>query len=236
LGQQIAPNGLEYDPLFTLDTDLNVWLWRAQHLYAFGDSRFWGQKAAPGITNASQGAFDFSKRELDLNLGLAWNYYGMLEARAFAYSSNNLNRGTSTAQPSGFNDGVGLEQRWYVGGTYAELGQTGFDVAQATFVSVGYYPTKDMVDADGNLFKPGLFLRSYLTLPLIEDRWYLFVDAQAIATRSFLMETLYVDSGTAVRPFPHTQQIEFRLGSENRYDPQIHELETGCYGAMRVIF
>jgi hypothetical protein len=51
-----------------------------------------------------------------------------------------------------------------------------------------------MVDADGNLFKPGPFIRAYLTLPLIEERWYLFVDAQAIATRSFLTKTLYMDS------------------------------------------
>jgi hypothetical protein len=131
-------------------------LWREQHLYLFGDTRFWGQKAAPGITNSRQGSFDFSKREFDLDLGLAWNYHGTLEARAFAYSFNNLNRGLSTAQPSGFNDGVGLEQRWYVGGTYSKLGLEGFDVARATFLSVGYYPAKDMVDADGTLLNQGL--------------------------------------------------------------------------------
>jgi hypothetical protein len=61
-------------------------------LYLFSDGRFWGQKASPGVTNASQGVFDFSKRELDPDGGLAWNYLGPWQARAFAYSFNNLNR------------------------------------------------------------------------------------------------------------------------------------------------
>src|SRR5262249_29422375 len=163
----VAPNGLEFKPLFALDVNLNLWLWREQRVYLFSDTRFWGQKPAPGITNASQGAFDFSKREFDFDLGVAWNYYGTLEARTFAYSFNNLNRGTSEARPSGFNDGVGLENRWYVGGTYADLGQPGFDVARASFLSLGYYPTKDMTDLDGTLFKPGPFARAYLVGELL---------------------------------------------------------------------
>lgn len=235
-GQQVAPNGLEFSPLFTLDLNLNAWLWREQCLYLFCDTRFWGQKAAPGITNPSQGVFDFSKREFDLDLGLAWNYYDNLEARFFAYSFNNLNRGSSSTQPSGYNDGVGLEQRWYVGGTYPELGSEGFDVARATFLSAGFYPTKDMVDADGNVFKPGPFARAYLTLDLIDERWYLFVDAQAIAKQSLVVKILYADAGTAFRPFTRAHHVEFRIGSENKYDPQAHELETNFYGAVRLIF
>src|SRR5580704_12152736 len=88
-GQQVAPNGLEFNPLFALGVDLNVWLWPSQRLYLFTESNFWGQRAAPGVTNPSQGAFDFSKREFDFNSGFAWNYVGPLEARVFAYSFNN---------------------------------------------------------------------------------------------------------------------------------------------------
>ncbi len=169
-------------------------------------------------------------------MGIAWNYWGTLEARTFAYSTNNLNRGSSLSHPSGYNDGVGLEQRWYVGGTYSGLGQEGYDVARATFLSVGYYPTKDMVDADGNVYKPGPFVRAYLTWPLMHERWYLFVDSQMIATRSFLIKTIYADIGTAFRPFFEAPHVEFRVGSENTYDPQAHEVETGCYVAIRLIY
>jgi hypothetical protein len=235
-GQQMAPNGQEFDPLFSLDTDLNLWLWRERGIYLFTDTRFWGQKAAPGVTNASQGAFDFSKREFDLNLGAAWNYYGNLEARAFGYSFNNLNRGTSETHPSGYADGVGLEQRWYVGGSYPELGLPGFDVTRANFLSVGYYPTKEMIDLDGNGFKPGLFARAYLTCDLFDSRCYLYSDTQFLATSSLLPKILDEDTGIAVRPFQRLQSLEFRLGSENRWDPQVHEVDTSLYLAVRFVF
>src|SRR5262245_54161499 len=235
-GDTVAPNGLEFKPLFSLDLNLNAWLWREHGVYVFSDTRFWGQKAARGITNPAQGVFDFSKREFDLDLGAAWNYYGPLEARAFAYSFNNLNRGISEVRPSGYNDGVGLENRWYVGGSYRELGRPGFDVARANFLSLGFYPTKDMTDPDGNLFKPGPFARAYLTWEPLGDRWYLYADAQLIATRSFVLKQLNVDAGLAVRPFRRACRFEFRLGSENRCDVQLRELETGLYGAVRLIF
>jgi hypothetical protein len=235
-GDQVAPNGLEFHPLFSLDTNLNLWLWGDAGVYVFSDTRFWGQKAAPGITNPSQGAFDFSKRELDFDLGLAWNYFGNLEARTFAYSANNLNRGDSLSRPSGYNDGVGLENRWYVGGTYPELGTPGFDVTRASFLSVGYYPTKDMVDADGNTFKPGPFARAYLVWDLVPARWYLYGDVEFLAEQSFAPKLLTADGGMAVRPFPGLGRLEFRLGSENLYDLQAHELETGLYGSVQLIF
>jgi hypothetical protein len=236
-GQQVAPNGLEFNPLFSLDLNLNLWLWRQERIYTFVDTRFWGQKAAPGVTNASQGVFDFSKREFDLDLGLAWNYWGMLEARTFAYSFNNLNRGSSDNHPSGYNDGVGLENRLYVGGTYADLGQPGFDVARATFLSVGFYPTKDMVDADGNTFQPGPFARAYVTLDLLDEgRCYLYLDTQFIGTRSFGAKLLDIDGGIAARPFPRVPYLEFRLGSEDTYDLQLRETETSLYVAVRFRF
>ena len=48
-----------------------MWLARPWGLYGFADATFWAQKAAPGFTNPSQGALDFSKREVDLAGGLA---------------------------------------------------------------------------------------------------------------------------------------------------------------------
>jgi hypothetical protein len=235
-GDQIAPNGLEFKALFSLDLDFNVWLWPAQGLYLFVDSRFWGQRAAPGVTNASQGPFDFSKREFDFSTGIAWNYWGSFEARVFAYSYNNLNRGDSAALPSGYTDGVGLENRYYLGATYADLGTEAFDVARASFLSAGYYPAKDLVDSQGHLFRPGPFVRAYLTWDLLGDTLYLYGDVQATATRSFTPKLLTLDAGLAIRPFPAIPRLEFRLGTGETFDLRDHDLETGLYGAVRIVY
>jgi hypothetical protein len=236
LGSRTAPNGVNYQALFSLDLDFNLWLCRRLGVYMFNDSRFWGQRAAPGITNPSQGVFDFSKRELDETIGLAWNYYGNFELRGFAYSFNNLNRGSSAAQPTGFKDGAGLENRWYVGGSYPNLGRPGFDVARATFLSVGYYPTKELVDMDGNGFKPGPFARAYLTLDLFGPRSYLYSDIQLVGERDLRARILSIDVGVAVRPFSRVPYLEFRLGSEDVYDFHLHECAQTLYGAVRFIY
>jgi len=78
-------------------------------------------KAGAAVTNGNQGSFDFSKREFDLTLGLAWNYYSALELRVLGYAFNNLNRGISPISPEGYNDGFGLENRYYF--SNADLGQ-----------------------------------------------------------------------------------------------------------------
>jgi hypothetical protein len=236
VGQQVASNGLEYNPLFLLDLDFNVMLWREQRVYLFTDWAFWGQKAAPGVTNASQGAFDFSKREFDFTGGAAWNYAGQWEARAFAYSFANLNRGASPAVPSGFNDGIGLENRYYLGATYADLGTPAFDPARAAFLSVGYYPAKSMVDVNGNQFKPGLFVRAYLTLDLWCEKYYLCGEVQFITSRSFCPTLLSCDAGLAARPFTAVPRLEFRAGTQDTMDPQSGDLETGFYLAVRYIY
>jgi hypothetical protein len=236
LGQQTAPNGQEYDQLFALDLNFNCWLWQAQGLYLFSDARFWGQKATAGVTNANQGVFDFSKRELDFDLGLAWNYYGPLEARAFAYSFSNLNRGTSLTQPSGYADGVGLENRLYLGHEYAELGTEFFDVARAPFVSLGCYPTKELIDGAGQPFKPGPFARAYVTWDLWGERCYLFADGQFTAKQSFTAKLLQLDAGVAVRPFVQASRVEFRLGTQDTYDLQWRDLELGLYGEVRIVY
>jgi hypothetical protein len=235
-GQVMASNGNEYNQLFSLDLNFNIWLWRAKRLYGYSDSRFWGQKPAPGITNPTQGAFDFSKREFDFNLGAAWNYYGNWEFRALAYSFNNLNRGNSLSSPQGFNDGVGLENRYYLNPTYAALGTPAFDKARATFLSIGYYPSKSMVDGDGVQFTPGAFVRVYLIWEILGPKLYLFTDDTFLADRAFRPAMFTTDTGIAYRPFARIPRLEFRLGTEDTVDMLNTDIETSAYLSARYIF
>lgn len=235
-GDHVASNGVEFRQLFSLDSNFNIWLWRTQGVYAFIDTRFWGQKAAPGITNSNQGAFDFSKREFDLVGGVAWNFCDQWEARLWAYSYNNLNRGDSTVRPSGFNDGMGLECRYYLSDVYRELGTAEYDIARATFVSAGYYPTKDMVDNSGNSFKPGAFIRAYLTFDLLSPRYYLFTDSQFLTDRMMTPKMIFTDTGLAARPFETLPRLEFRLGTEDFFDLHGGEPEYSGYVSIRYIY
>jgi hypothetical protein len=235
-GETMASNGNEYDQLFSLDLNFNIWLWRAKRLYAYSDSRFWGQKAAPGITNPTQGAFDFSKREFDFTGGAAWNYYGNWELRAFAYSFNNLNRGNSQTSPQGFNDGVGVENRYYLNPTYADLGTPAFDKARATFLSIGYYPSKSMVDGKGVEFKPGAFVRAYLIWELYGPKCYLFTDDTFLSDKAFRPALFNTDSGIAYRPFNRVPRLELRLGTADAVDLLNTDVETSVYVSVRYIF
>ena len=47
MGEQVAPNGLEFHPLFNLDLDFNFWVWRSERVYIFADDVFWAQRARP---------------------------------------------------------------------------------------------------------------------------------------------------------------------------------------------
>ena len=235
-GPKVAPNGEEYHPNFSMDLDLNFWVWRSQGFYLFADGRLWGEKGESGVTNGRDGSVGTSKREFDLSGGLAWNYVGPWEARAFGYTYNNLNRGASTITPYGFNDGFGLENRYYLSPEYAKLGQAGFDVARATFVSLGYYPSKDMVGNDGQAFKPGLLLRAYLTYDLWDWPVYLFGDATYISERSLQPKLFLFDVGIAARPFTSWQQWEFRLGVESTADFQVRDVENLWYASLRFVF
>jgi hypothetical protein len=235
-GPKVAPNGEEYHPNFSMDLDFNLWIWRSQRLYLFADARFWGEKPEYGVTNARDGDLGTSKREFDLSGGVAWNYAGPWEARAFGYSLNNLNRGSNPVTPTGFNDGSGLENRYYLSPEYTKLGQTGFDVARATFLSVGYYPSKDMVGNDGRSFTPGLFLLAYLTYDLWDWPCYAYGDATFIAESSLQPKLLLFDVGLAARPFRACQQCEFRLGVENTGDFQVGDVQNLWYASIRFIF
>jgi hypothetical protein len=235
-GPKVAPNGEKFHPNFSMDLDFNIWIWPSHRLYAFADIRLWGEKSEYTVTNGRDGWLGTSKREFDLSGGFAWNYLGPWEARAFGYTLNNLNRGQSPVTPSGFNDGFGLENRYYLTPEYARLGQTGFDVSRADFVSIGYYPSKDMVGNDGQSFKPGLLLRASLTYDLWDWPVYLFGDAQYISERSFKPKLLLFDMGVAARPFRSWQQWEFRLGAENTADFQVDNVFNLWYASVRFVF
>ena len=235
-GSRMAPNGYEFTPIGDLTLNFNLWICREHHLYGFANGDFWLQKAAPGITNARQGAFDFSKREFDMDIGLAWNYWGAQEFRFSMYSLNNLNRGKYKAKPWGFADGTILENRWYLGDEYTRLGTAEYDIVRANFISAGYYPSKELVDNIGGRFKPGPFLRAYLTLDLFSPKSYLFTDTQLIGDRSFELSLLQEDFGVAFRPFEKAKRLEFRLGGLVVADTQNGETDTSFYGQVRFVY
>jgi hypothetical protein len=235
-GPKIAPNGKEYHPNFSMDLDFNFWIWRSQSLYLFGDIRFWGETGEYGVTNARDGFLGTSKRQIDLTGGAAWNYAGSWEARAFGYTYNNLNRGTNLLTPTGLNDGSGLENRFYLSSEYAKLGQTGFDVTRAPFVSAGYYLSKEMVGNDGRAFKPGLLLRACLIYDLWDWPVYAFGDTTFIGERSFQAKLLLFDVGLAARPLRRCNQCEIRLGAESTADFQVGNVQSLWYFSVRYVF
>jgi hypothetical protein len=232
-GQRMAPNGVPFDPVFSLDLDFNLWLWRAQGLYLFADSRFWGQHAQDGITNQKA---DFSKREYDLDFGGAWNYAGLLEFRVFAYSLNNLNRGLTPGAPWGFKDGVGIENRLYLSPMYLYLGTDRYDVTRADFVSLGYLPSKSLVGGDGEDFNPSVFARAYLTHNLWPDLAYAYLDVAVIAQQPLSLKLLNTDAGVALRPLACQRRLEFRAGCETPVDLQDHTARPLGYLSVRFVY
>ncbi len=236
-GEKMAPNGVPFNPLFSLDLDFNLWVWPRGGLYLFGDTRFWGQKATQGVTNGDQGDFDFSKREFDVDGGAAWNYFRYLEGRVFAYSLNSFNRGVDLNKPHGFKDGVGLENRWYLSSVYEFLGTRRYDITEATYLGIGYLPTKELYDSNGNSYKPSVFLDAYLILDFWEQhRGYLYGDFQFITERPLKARTLYTDLGLALRPLRKVWSLEFRVGAETTYDLQENFGRNLTYCAIRVVF
>ncbi|MFM8727075.1 MAG: hypothetical protein ACKON9_18335, partial [Planctomycetaceae bacterium] len=205
-------------------------------LYLFADTDFWMQKAAPGITNSRQGSFDFSKREFDYTLGLAWNYWGAQELRLSAYSLNNLNRGKYRNKPWGFADGTVIENRWYLGDEYSLLGTEDYDIARANFLAAGYMPTKELVDNLGERLKPGPLIRAYLTGNIFSSRHYVYTDTQLIGNRSFELSLLQEDCGLAFRPFKQAPRAEFRFGVLVVADTQNSVTDASWYGQFRIVY
>jgi hypothetical protein len=241
-GPKTAPNGEIYHPSFSLDLDFNYWVWRAIGLYVFADMRFWAERPEYSDTNGKDGGLGFSKREFDLVGGGAWNYWGPLEARLYGYTYNNLNRGNSEIDPSGFEDGFVAENRYYFTQEYQKLGQKGYDVERADFVSIGYYVTKNLVGNDGQSFTPGLFLRASLTQDLWKLPAYVYGDFQFITESTLQAKLMLFDVGAAVRPFEHWEMFsawqnwELRLGVENTGDFQTKSVQSLPYATIRVVF
>jgi hypothetical protein len=229
-GNHIAPNGVPFHPLATLDFEFNLGLLPNKELYLFADNKFWTQKAMSGVTNPTQGQYDFSKREYDLQLGAAWTYYNDLEFRVSTYGLNNLNRGTSLSSPSGFKDGILLENCYYLGN--ADI----YDVSRLSFLSIGYYPAKSLVAGDGSEFHPGLFARAYLTYDLPVIRSYVYFDGTFTAERVVKARLLEMDLGLAARPFLRWQNLEFRLGYDVTGDVQADTTHNLIYGAIRILY
>ncbi len=231
-GNHIAPNGAGFDPLFAATSDFNLRLLANKELYLFWDSKFWAQRPAPGVTNPHQGEFDFSRRELDSELGLAWNFWDSLELRGSAYTLDNLNRGNSEAQGSGGKSGAKLETRYNFGTTDP------YDVGKLSFVGLGYIPTGNLVGANGQSFHPGLFAHAYLTqdLPLSWLSSYVYGDVQPIFEHSGALRLLEADIGLAIRPFPRLQNLEFRLGYDGTHDFQAGVTRNLVYGAIRIAY
>jgi hypothetical protein len=228
LGQRMAPNSLVYHPDYGVNLDFNIWVWPAIGLYLYDESLFW-----MGTTHE----LNFTKRELDLNVGVAWNYYGRLEARVFGYSDNNLNRGLSPEQSAGYNDGFGMENRFYLNPIYKALGTSDYDQAKATFVSIGYLPTKTLTGADGVQFYPALFARAYLTWDIIRDCCYVYADTTFITERQpFNARLLNTDTGAALRPFRQVPRLEFRAGCLDVWDVQVGNARPVGYISIRYVF
>lgn len=229
-GNKMAPNGVVYLPFGTLDFDVNIGLLPRKRLYVFSIGTFWTQKATDGVTNPHQGPIDFSKRQMDILLGIAWNYWNYFEARVWAYSYNNLNRGTTLDQPYGYNDGVVVENRYYI--PKSNL----FDLPRLNFLSLGYYTSKVLTGADGVYFNPGLFLRAYLTYEFVPRRYYVYADTQMIARSAVNPKLLLFDDGFAARPFSKIPGLEFRGGVFNTVDVQVDNVRTLLYLTAQVIF
>jgi hypothetical protein len=229
-GSHMAPNGVSFYPLFAFDFDFNIGILPHKELYLFAENKFWTQRASPGVTNPSQGKFDFSKREYDFMLGGAWNYFNNFELRLEAYALNNLNRGDSLSSPYGFKDGVGIENRYYFGS--ADV----YDVGRLSFVSIGYYPSKSLVGGDGSEFHPGLFARAYLTYDLPAIRSYGYFDGQYIGEKGVKPRLLELDVGLAARPFVRLPNLEFRVGYDITGDVQIDTTRNLVYGAIRIVY
>jgi hypothetical protein len=129
-----------------------------------------------------------------------------------------------------------VENRYYFGSTYTGLGTPEFDVARVSFVGLGYYPSKSMVDGDGVPFKPGPFAHVYLTCGVCGDTVYVYADTQFTAERSLVLKLLSLDAGVAVRPFARAPRLELRLGTEELIDLLKREVETGLYGGVRYVY
>jgi hypothetical protein len=229
---RMGPNGVPFSPIFDVTTEINLGLLPKKQLYLFWDGDFWGQHSGSGITNASQGSFDFSKREMDSELGFAWNFFDSLELRGSVYALNNLNRGISLTDPAGGKQGVKAEGRYYF------PTPDPYDVGRSSYVGIGYMPTEDLVGGNGASFRPGPFADAYLAhdLPIPWFESYVYADMRAIAQQTSALRLFETDAGWAIRPFRNWQNLEFRVGDNLTADVDANATRNLIYGAVRLQF
>ena len=226
-GDRMAPNGVEFDPLFRSELNLNIGLLPQKKLYLFVESDFWAQSAAPGVTNENQGEFDFSKREFDVNAGFAVTLLERLELRASGYSMSNLNRGTSRTVPSGYQDGLQFEGRYYFGDASI------YDTGRLSFIGVGYYPGHELISPDGSEFRTGLFAQAYATYYIAPLRSYIYGGLKLIGEDDVDLRLVTIDAGVAVRPFDRLRNLEVRIGDEFTADIDSDSDRNLIYAAVR---
>jgi hypothetical protein len=107
-GKKIAPNLLAYKPSLGFDWTNEVFLFGNNdrpRLSFYANIEFWfARKANVGFINLHDG-IGGTKRELYLGYGLNLYYSKQTKFYLITYGYNNLNRGNSLSQPSGFRDG-----------------------------------------------------------------------------------------------------------------------------------
>lgn len=114
-GNRVAPNLLGYRPVLGFDWRYEMFFLGTKihpKLSFFANTQFWfAKKANVKLFNTHDG-IGATKRELYLNYGL--NYFITHDTALYleTYAYNNLNRGTSATNPTGFRDGYNLGIRY----------------------------------------------------------------------------------------------------------------------------
>ena len=231
-GSRAAPNGQIYKPLFTLKSEFNLGLLSDQRLYLFWDSDFWTQRATPGVTNASQGQFDFSKREFNNKFGAAINAIPGLEGRVSVYALDNLNRGTNLDAATGEAWGIAIEGRHYFENSDI------YDVARRGFIAIGWEPTGDLIGPSGDIFNAGPYLRGYETfdLPISMFPLYGYTDLSVVGKKNGQVKIIDGDFGLAARPFLRKSNLEVRSGFTISHEIVTHKNQDTAYAAFRVLY
>jgi hypothetical protein len=114
-GKRLGPNVLAYKPIFGLDwRNRAALIGTAEHpkLDFHIELKFFFARKATGSLFNSHDGLGGTKREMDLNYGLAYHFDRQQEGFVEAYSYNNLNRGASTTQPQDFRDGFRVGYRY----------------------------------------------------------------------------------------------------------------------------
>ncbi len=228
-GEHMAPNGVKFKTLFAAKLDVNYELMPDKELYIFTDTTLWAEHSAAGVTNKAQGGLDFSKREYDLDYGLAWNPAERFELRGSAYAMSNLNRGNSLADSSGGDNGGKVELRRYFGDADP------YDVGRLSFLSIGDM-AGHLIGFNGQQFHPGLFARAYATYDIPAIRSYIYADGRFTAQDAVTPRLLELDGGLAIRPFMDHPHFEVRLGDDVIKDVRDSTVINTVYGSLRLNF